>query len=82
MFIETSKGDFIALDTIARITYWTDERHPKTGEKHKVRIDDRTQQPICYVATEGYLIETKRGTQFNVTDPELMALIKKVINHA
>lgn len=81
MFIETSKGDFIALDTIARITYWSEDTVVQNPVGALVHTDERGRQTF-YKNKNGYRIETKRGEKHNVTDPELMALIKKVINHA
>lgn len=78
MFIELSKGDFVAVGTIARITYWETEPLPI---KITAKFDNYTEvtEPDAFKC--GYRVETKRGEKHNVTDPALMQTLKQILNH-
>jgi hypothetical protein len=60
MFIEIAKGDFIALDTIARVTYWTDdEAAGPSGCKRGFRVE--TKRGEKHSVTDAALVDVIRG---------------------
>jgi hypothetical protein len=80
MFIEIAEGDFIALDTVARISHWRETAVVGPNHPNALIHTDENGWRTFYTERTGYRVETKRGEKHSVTDPVLVAKLAAVIS--